>query len=147
MTMTIVSNRSLKKIRRAALLSLFVLLAVFPTPGQRREHAVESWRPVNYDLNLTFNEQLTEITSARAEITVKVLHNVNKIDFDFGEMAVDSVLLAGAPAKFERTNERLDVILPRAANAGDQLNRSEERRVGKEGRTRVARGHYTEEER
>ena len=48
--------------------------------------------------------------------------NVAKIDLDFGEMPIDSVLIAGTPAQFDRTNEQLNVTLPRAANRGEKLS-------------------------
>lgn len=113
----------LRNTRRAAFVALFVFLSALSTFGQRRERTIESWKPLHYDVNLTFNEQLTEISSARTEISLEVLKpNVTKIDLDFGEMTIDSVLIASAPAQFERTSEQLNVTLPRAANRGDKLS-------------------------
>src|SRR6266851_1817155 len=58
----------------------------------RRERLIDTWKPLHYNVSLTFNEQLTEITSARAEIIVLSLtHSLSQIDLDFGELAVDSV--------------------------------------------------------
>ncbi|HSQ22930.1 MAG TPA: M1 family metallopeptidase, partial [Pyrinomonadaceae bacterium] len=121
--MTMLPNPRPQKIRRALFVTLFIVLSALSAFGQRRERTVESWKPLHYDVNLTFNEQLTEISSARTEISLEVLkQNVTRIDLDFGEMAIDSVLIAGAPAKFDRTNEQLNLTLARAANRGDKLS-------------------------
>ncbi len=116
-------NHRVRNLQRAVLVALFVVLSVLPIFAQRRERTIDAWRPLHYDVNLTFNEQLTEISAARTEISVEVLKpNVTKIDFDFGEMAIDSVLIAGAPAQFDRINEQLNVTLSRAATRGDKLS-------------------------
>jgi len=121
--MTILPNHRLQKTRRAAFVAIFVVLSALSAIGQRRERTVESWKPLHYEVNLVFNEQLTEISSARTEISLEVLkQNVMKIDLDFGEMAIDSILIAGAPVQFDRTNEQLNVTLPRTANRGDKLS-------------------------
>jgi len=71
---------------------------------------------------LTFNDQLTEISGARTEITLEVLAtNLTKVDLDFGEMPIDSVMVAGSLARFERKPNTLDVFLQRAAKRGDKL--------------------------
>src|SRR5215510_2235334 len=120
--MKIPFNREFRNIR-AVFALLFVLLSALSAGGQRRERTIETWKPLHYDVNLTFDEQLTEISSARTEIALEILKsNVSGIDFDFGEMPVDSVLIAGAQAQFDRTSEQLNVMLPRPANRGDKLN-------------------------
>jgi aminopeptidase N len=116
-------NHKLRKIQRAALVALFVVLSALPIFAQRRERTIESWKPLHYDVNLAFNEQLTEISAARTEISLEILRqNVTKIDLDFGEMAIDSIVIAGAPVQFDRTGELLNVTLPQAANRGDKLS-------------------------
>lgn len=121
--MTKSSQPRFRNLQRAAFVALFIVLSALSTIGQRREHAVDSWRPLHYDVNLTFNEQLTEFSAARADISLEVLKsNVTKIDLDFGELAIDSVSIAGAPAQFDRTSEQLNVTLPRTANRGDKFN-------------------------
>ena len=116
-------NHLLQRIQRRVFVALFVVLSAFAVTGQRRERAVETWKPLHYDVSLAFNDQLTEISSARTEISLEVLKpNLAKIDLDFGEMPIDSVLIAGTPAQFDRTNEQLNVTLPRAANRGEKLS-------------------------
>ena len=91
-------------------------------PAQRRERIVTNWRPLHYDVSLSFNDGITEISSARTEVTVRVLKpNVTKIDFDFGEMPIDAVTVSGKPARYQKTANTLDVLLPDAARNGDEL--------------------------
>ena len=120
--MKMIPDQRLRQIRRA-LLALFVGLFASSAFGQRLERTVDTWRPLHYDVNLTFNEQLTEIAAARTDISLEVLkQNVTRIDLDFGEMTIDSVLIAGAPARIDRASEQLNITLPRAANRGDRLS-------------------------
>lgn len=121
----ITSNSS--GVRKSSLLSLAALLFFLSLPlnlaAQRRERVIHSWRPIHYDVTLSFNDQLTEISAARTEITLEVLAaNLTKIDLDFGEMPIDAVTVSGSPARFERQPELLEVTLERAATRGDKLN-------------------------
>jgi aminopeptidase N len=103
------------------LLSL-VFLSATSLPAQRRERTITTWKPLHYNVAITFNDQLTEISSARTEIDLEVLAaNLSRIDLDFGEMPIDSVSLSDSPARFNRTAEQLNVILGRAAKRGDRL--------------------------
>lgn len=91
--------------------------------AQRRERVVDSWKPIHYDVALTLNDQLTELSAARTEITLEVLAaNLTKIDLDFGEMAIDAVTVSGSPARFERKPDVLDVMLESPAKRGDKLS-------------------------
>src|SRR5258706_14569634 len=95
---------------------LFVFCLPLSTAAQRRERVINSWRPIHYDVALSFNDQLTELSSARTEITLEVLAaNLTRIDLDFGEMSIDAATVGGAPARFERQPDRLDIILQQAA--------------------------------
>src|SRR5258708_3457176 len=121
-----IAFKSLKALP-GVLFLLAAILCVFYLPlslaAQRRERDINSWRPVHYDVALSFNDQLTEISSARTEITLEVLtDNLTRIDLDFGEMPIDAVTLDGAPARFERQPERLDIILQHAAKRGDKVS-------------------------
>lgn len=101
---------------------VFLLSVPLSLSAQRRERTVDAWRPTHYAVALTFNEQLTEISAARTEINVEVLvPSLTRIDLDFGEMPIDSVTIAGAPVRFERRPEMLDVFLPAAARRGDKF--------------------------
>jgi len=101
---------------------LFVFCLPLSIAAQRRERVINSWRPIHYDVALSFNDQLTEISSARTEIALEVLvTNLTKIDLDFGEMPIDAVTVESSPARFERKPGLLEVMLQRAAKRGEKL--------------------------
>jgi aminopeptidase N len=121
--MTIVPG-FLRSRRATSIFFVAIVLACFATlvPAQRRERVVTNWRPLHYDVSLSFNDAMTEIASARTEVTLRVLKpHVTKIDFDFGEMPITSVTVAGKPARYQRTPNTLDVMLPAAARNGAEM--------------------------
>lgn len=123
--MTTMTTKKPTSERPARLISVafILLLSACGVSAQRRERVVDTWRPLHYDVNLTFDDQLSQLASARTDIKVEVLApSIDKVDLDFGEMPVDSVLVAGTAAKFERTAERLNVLLPAAAARGNKLD-------------------------
>ena len=108
-----------------ALLSAILLLSTLTLQAQaeRHERLIDAWLPLHYDVALTFNDQLTEITSARTEIKIAVLKEpLPVLDLDFGDMAVDSVMVGGASARLEQRNERLNVSLPEMPKKGATLS-------------------------
>lgn len=101
---------------------VFLLSVPFSLSAQRRERAMDTWRPTHYEVVLTFDDRLTEISAARTEINVEVLAaTLTRIDLDFGEMPIDAVTIAGSPVRFERRPDALDIFLPVAAKRGDKL--------------------------
>jgi aminopeptidase N len=119
---TIVKHFPVKRFRQLAITVVITIVCGLTVASQRRERIVDSWKPVHYDVNLAFNDQLTEIAKAGVDISLEVIgQNVSRIDFDFGELPIDSVLLNGSPARFERTPETLDVLLATPAKRGDRL--------------------------
>ncbi len=115
------------KLLRALPGVLFLLTAILCLPlclaAQRRERAINSWRPIHYDVALSFNDQLSEISAAHTEITLEVIaDNLTRIDLDFGELPIDAVTIAGAQARFERQPGMLEVMLRRPANRGEKLD-------------------------
>jgi aminopeptidase N len=108
--------------RRIVLLLALLFLAGLPALAQRQERSVQGWKPLHYDVELNFDDQMSAFTSARTRITVEVLaQTLNTIDLDFGELPIDSVLVSDKPAQFERTSETLNVQLAQAAKRGDTL--------------------------
>jgi hypothetical protein len=98
-----------------------LMLAGFVTQSfaARTERLINSWKPTNYNVSLTFNDRLTELTSARAEITVLSLaDSLTQLDFDFGELAVDSVTVDQHDAPYERSTGRLNIKLSEAMRRG-----------------------------
>src|SRR5438132_2268366 len=93
-----------RQAQRVAFIALAVCLSAVSLLAQRRERLVDSWRPLHYDVNLTFEDQLTQLTAVSTHITIEVLApTLDKLDFDFGDMPIDSVLVSGKAAKFERS--------------------------------------------
>ena len=60
-SMTNRKNSLLLILRRALAVSLLLLSIFTLALAERHERVVDSWRPVNYDVVLTLNDQLTEI--------------------------------------------------------------------------------------
>src|SRR5438128_8216386 len=86
---------------RLVLSVILVLAATLSVAAQRRERTVDSWRPLHYDVDLSFNDQLSEITSARTAIQGTIIKGgQDKIDLDFGTMEIDSVSADGHQAMF-----------------------------------------------
>ena len=103
---------------------LFAALAfITPALAQRRERAIDTWKPQHYDVAITLNDQLTEIARARTEITALILKdNASIIDLDFGSLEIDAVTIGVQPARYERKPELLNVFLGQAARAGDKVS-------------------------
>ena len=116
----------MKKIQtytRRIVFLLALLFLVGPSAlAQRQERTIQGWKPLHYDVELNFDDQLSGLTSARTRISVEVLsQTLNTIDLDFGDLPIDSVLVSDKPARFERTSETLNVQLAPAAKRGDKL--------------------------
>jgi aminopeptidase N len=101
-------------------LTLFLLFAssVF---AARIERLIDKWRPEHYLVNLTLNDQLSEITVAQASINVLILKQTNLIDLDFGELTTDKVTLNSKPLTFTHSNGKLNITLPESATPGTRL--------------------------
>ena len=113
----------MKNSTRFVLIALLVLLGAGAVSSQRRERVVDAWRPVHFDVDLAFDEQMSQIAAAHTRITVEVLATtIDRVEFDFGEMMVDSVLLGDKPVRFERSAETLNVLLPSAVRRGSKLD-------------------------
>jgi aminopeptidase N len=93
--------------------------------GARRERLVEAWRPVHYDVALTFDDKLSALTRAETKITIVVLRApLRVVDLDFGALPVDGVLVGADAARFEQLADHLNVTLPRPALAEERLTLS-----------------------
>jgi aminopeptidase N len=113
--MTLLQENS-PMVRRIFSATLILLISVSWAIGARRERLIDSWKPLNYQVAITLNEQLSEITTARTEITILSLKDgLSQIDLDFGEMAIDSVTVDGQLATFERSAAVLKVNLSKPA--------------------------------
>lgn len=105
-----------------SVLILVVLLWSISALAVRRERLISNWKPVHYNVAITFNGQLTEITAARAEISVLTLKDkVSVIDLDFGDLEIDSITIEGRAARYERESGSLRVALAKLAPLNTRL--------------------------
>ena len=79
-----------REVRKCSLFLFAIIVVLLSLPlslaAQRRERVIDSWRPIHYDVALSFNDQLTEISAARTEITLEVLAaDLTKIDLDLAK--------------------------------------------------------------
>jgi len=101
---------------------LFVfLLLVSAALAARVERLIDTWRPEHYIVNLTLNDQLSEITSATARINVLIVKQTSVVDLDFGELTTTAVTLNSKPLSFEHKAGKLKINLPAPASAGTRL--------------------------
>jgi aminopeptidase N len=85
----------------------------------RVERLIDTWRPTHYLVNITLNDQLSEITSASARIYLTIVKPTREIDVDFGDLTVDRVTLNGSSYTYLRRNDKLHIDFPQAASPGD----------------------------
>ena len=101
---------------------IFLLLLVSPSALPARvERLIDNWQPQHYLVNITLNNQLTEIASASARIYVRILKPTRMIDLDFGELTVDRVTLNSKALGFTHKDGKLLITLPEDARPGDSL--------------------------
>src|SRR5215213_1761469 len=97
---------------------VLILVLASSAFAARVERLIDTWRPEHYLVNLTLNDQLSELTSASARINVLILKQTNLIDLDFGELTIDTVTLDSQPVSFTHKKGKLYVNLPVLANRG-----------------------------
>lgn len=104
------------------LLALVGLCLVAPAYAARTERLIDSWKPTHYKVALTFNETLTEITSARAEITILPMKDaLSQIDLDFGELPLDAVTVNNRSAPYTRSAGLISIKLTQRVRQGTNL--------------------------
>jgi aminopeptidase N len=102
-----------------ALLLTVILCLATQAVAARHERLIDSWKPVNYNVSLIFSDRLSELTSAKAEITVLSLRDtLSQIDLDFGEMPVDSVTVNNQAAPYDRSGGHLNIKLAHGMRRG-----------------------------
>ena len=97
-----------------SLLLVFALCTILAAPALavRVERQIDTWRPEHYLVNITLNDNLSEITSASTRVTVKILKPTRVIDLDFGDLTVDEVTLASRSLKFSHESGKLFINMP-----------------------------------
>src|ERR1700752_3504782 len=98
-----------------------LLLFTSSALAARVERVIDSWQPQHYLVNITLNDQLSEISSASARIYIRILKPTRVIDLDFGELTVDRVTLNSKPVEFTHKDGKLLVTLSEGAKPGDSL--------------------------
>jgi hypothetical protein len=109
-------------VRRTILLTGLFIFLTGNSFAARTERLIDSWRPTNYNVALAFDESLTEITTAKADITVLSLKDsLTQIDFDFGELPIDAVAINDLVASYRRSDRSLTVTLAQPLRKGASL--------------------------
>src|SRR5688500_1486539 len=97
-----------------------VALILFVTSlsnAARVERLIDTWQPKHYVVNITLNEQLSEI-SATVRIDALILKPTTLIDLDFGELTIDTVTLDSKTIPFSHRNGKLNINLPQRSQPG-----------------------------
>jgi aminopeptidase N len=103
-------------------LTFLVLGFVTLSFATRTEHLIDAWKPTNYNVSLTFDGKLTEITSARAELTITALKDsLTQIDLDFGELPIDAVTVNQQTAQYTRSRGLLNIKLLQPVRRGSNF--------------------------
>jgi aminopeptidase N len=103
---------------------LLLNLVLVPCTGSyaaRVERLVDTWQPKHYAINITLDDQLSELVSATTRIDVSVLKPTTLIDLDFGELTIDSVTLDAKAVSFTHKDGTLRIDLLQRATAGARL--------------------------
>src|SRR4029079_9280383 len=103
------------------LFALALLLFASVAFAVRRERLIDTWKPQHYTVSITLNRQLSEITSAQADIDIAAVKALGTVDLDFGDLKTDSVSIDGGPAMFKHQNGKLKIDFPTVVNAGAKL--------------------------
>ena len=75
----------MKKPTKLSLLLTLIVFAVQLAYAARVERLIDSWQPKHYAINITLNDQLSEIVSATTRIDIQILKPTTLIDLDFGD--------------------------------------------------------------
>ena len=115
---------TLNRIPRSVFLLLILFIAVTPVFGVRQERTNEAWRPTHYTVNITLNDQLSEIVTARVELKIAITKQVSVINLDFGNLTTDSVQIDGQAASFVHRDGKLQVKSKQGFNPGSRITLS-----------------------
>ncbi len=116
-------NQTSSRSAACSLLLLVLLLCVFVPHSfaRRTERLIGSWRPTHYNVSLTFNDRLQEITAGKAEITILALKDTSQIDLDFGELPIDSVAVNNRAAPYAHAGGLLNIKLANTLRRGTSV--------------------------
>jgi aminopeptidase N len=101
---------------------IFLLLVLSSSAfAARVERLIDTWQPQHYLVNITLNDQLTEITSASVRINLTIVKTTRELEIEFGELTVDRVILNGSTYTYLRKNGKLHFDLPQALGPGESM--------------------------
>jgi len=120
-SITYLRHDKLKHIGHLVALALLVLSSTTAL-ALRRERLIETWQPKHYNVAITLNSQLSEITTAQVDIDIVAIRQLSVIDLDFGDMQTDAVTLNNGKVSFTHRNGKLEVTLPQSVSAGTKLH-------------------------
>lgn len=106
---------------RSVFLLLILVVSITVVSAARRERTIKSWRPIHYTVDVTLNDQLAEIVSARATLQIVVTKPTGVIDLDFGDLKTDSVKLDGQDVPFVHKDSTLQVKPRKPLNPGSNI--------------------------
>ena len=107
---------------RLAFLLLSISCVAFNASAARKERLIDGWRPVHFDVALTLNQELSEVSAAKVDVKLIIVKPITVIDFDFGDMTVDSVTVDSMSRHFSHNAGKLLVELASTAQANQTLN-------------------------
>jgi aminopeptidase N len=93
---------------------LLVILLFQSAYAAREERLIDGWQPTHFNIELEFNDSLSELTAVTTDVRVTARRrDLTMIDFDFGTMPVSAVTVEGENARFAQHDGKLDVYLPK----------------------------------
>ena len=75
--------------RVVARVIFFLLLFSSSALAARVERLIDNWQPQHYLVNITLNDQLSEITSASVRINLTIVKPTRELEIEFGDLTVD----------------------------------------------------------
>jgi len=104
---------------KAILVAALIFICITPSFAARIERGIDGWKPTNYNVSLTFNDALTEITAAKTEITIVSLQDsLAQVDLEFGEMPIDSITINNQSAPYQRSAGLINIKLGQRLDRG-----------------------------
>lgn len=107
-------------LRVAVIFAALVIWAV-PALAARRERLIDTWRPKHFNVNITLNKQLTEISAAQVRIDIVAVKQLASVDLDFGDLVTDKVLVDDNEVTYVHQNGKLNVTLGKSVSPGTNL--------------------------
>ena len=102
---------------RLSLLILFISIVTSLAHAARVERLIDTWQPKHYVVNITLNDQLSEI-SATVRIDALILKPTALIDLDFGDLTIDTVNVDSKPTPFTHRTGKLHINLSQRSQPG-----------------------------